>query len=335
MSWHTHESMNQFDQATSPLSELISETFSGAEITNIADAGHGRGVFSQVIQVQLEGAPVASVVVKAPATGANGEAARRTGSYSREAFAYRNILSDLDVRVPHCYAVHDISGDPWFVLEDLCDLRQFDQLEGLTLDDCLALTESLATLHQCELSADLARRTGTRGPADFELSILEAGLESVAGIFGSRPEIVAAFTDLLTNRTNLVSQFAAAGKRTFCHGDPRADNAVASPGGPILLDWQQITMSFGETDLAWLLSTSVPPNRRAAFESAAIAKYAELTGVSPGQVWENYRLGLVRPGLAVLMLTTRESNNKRIQAIIDESLVRIASAIVAHDVASL
>jgi hypothetical protein len=139
MSWHTHESMNQLDPTNSTLSELVSSTFTGATITHIADAGQGRGVFSLVRRVHLAGAPVPSVVVKAPAAGANGEAARRSGSYSREAFAYRHVLSDLAVRSPDCYAVLDIEGDPWFVLEDLCDMRHFDQLSGLEIEDCLDL----------------------------------------------------------------------------------------------------------------------------------------------------------------------------------------------------
>lgn len=332
MSWQTHESMNQLDHTNSTLAELISSTFSGATITHIADAGQGRGVFSLVSRVHLAGAPVPSVVVKAPAAGANGEAARRTGSYSREAFAYRHILRDLAVRSPDCYAVLDIEGDPWFVLEDLCDMRHFDQLGGLEIEDCLDLTRSLATLHETHLSNALVSKMTVRGPSDFDPAQLQAGFAEVARRFGTRPDIISAFERLLNNRKDLVDQFAAAGQNTFCHGDPRADNAVASNTGPILLDWQQITMAFGESDLAWLLATSVTKTSRAEFETPAIEHYAKLRGSSVGETWDRYRLGLVRPGLAVLLLATRESTDSRISALISQSLERIAEAITAHGV---
>ncbi len=276
-----------------------------------------------------------SVVVKAPASGANGDAARRTGSYEREAFSYRHLLDGLPVRSPLCFAVADIDGDPWFVLEDLCDNRQFDQLEGLGLDDCLDLTQSLGTLHGADVSTDLMAGVTPRGPADFDPAQLMAGFDTLRDRFPSRPDIVESFDRLLTNRQSLVGAFADAGQRTFCHGDPRADNAVASAAGPILLDWQQITLSFGESDLAWLLATSVTTADRSVFEAQAIDRYAKLRSSSATETWDRYRLGLVRPGLAVLLLATRESQDSRIADLIGVSLERIGEAIAAHDIAAL
>jgi aminoglycoside phosphotransferase (APT) family kinase protein len=322
--------MKEFRDPTGPLHQLIHSTFPGAVIGDIHDAGGGRGIFSRVLQVNLADAPVTSVVVKAPALGINGEAGRSSGAYFREALAYRQLLHTLDARTPFCHAVADIDGDPWFVLEDLSGFGTIDQLDGIDCAHALALTSVLASVHSAEVEGSLAAQLRGPGPERFDITTLKVGLDLLESKWQVEPRVVAAFKQLLNERDKLVVDFVEAGQNVLCHGDPRADNVMILPSEIVLLDWQQISMSFGEADLAWMLATSSTVEDRPAIEDVVLAHYARLVDSPLGQVHERYVLGMTRPGLAVLMLCTRDTSDSATATIVRESLIRIGHSLADH-----
>ncbi len=324
--------MEEFQAADNPLTGLVSSIFEGSEISQITDVGKGRGIFSRVVKVELAGAPVSSIVVKAPALGVNGEAGRTSGSYGREAIAYRRLLSDLSVRTPTCYAVTDIDGDPWFVLEDLSDMGTINQLDGIDLENAQRLGDVLAELHQIEVPDNIARDLTGPGPERFGLETLQLGLSLLESKWNQDADVVSAFETLLDNRDSLVAEFVDAGQTILCHGDPRADNVMVTDTELVLLDWQQISMSFGEADLAWLLATSCTVDDRPVIEGSLLSRYAAATDSDPIAVLGRYRLGLTRPGLAVLMLCTRDTSDERTSQIVSESLRRIGHALADHTI---
>ncbi len=291
--------------------------------------GHGRGVFSDVWRVRsitgTVGAP--SVVVKMPRAGPNGDAARRSGAYDRERLAYSSLLIDK-LPVPHCFGISDTPDGPAIVLDDLTSLRFVDQLDGLHSSDVLAVVDSLAVCHR---SMDIrgADALGVRRntPSTFSQEVLSRGLRSLPLAVGP------IFASLLEQMDQRVAQFAALTDPVLCHGDPRADNvafddAADSPSA-ILYDWQQIAIQAGEADLAWLLATSVDAESRRMVEPLVMARYAQASGRSLAEVMQRYRIAMVVPGLAVLLLAQRRAEG-RLGDLVRISIERIAAAVEDH-----
>lgn len=319
---------------------LVAKAFgeSAGEITSVTDANQGRGVFSRVLRVGLapttDGAGIPdSVVLKIPALGINGEVARRSGAYGREALAYRRLLPPSPIRSPTVYlVVHDDDGFAWFVMEDLGPQRAVDQLDGLDLDDGLRVTAELRRFHDFWSDPRKLGRLSVRHatPKALDQAGLRNGLAALgrnwAHVIDAEHRMV--FEALVDRREALAAMFADASAPTLCHGDPRADNMVfEATGRPVLFDWQQIAIQLGEADLAWLAATSMDTELRRRADDALVLAYE--TSI------DRYRLGFVLPGLAVLLLAQRELTDERSARFVGSSLQRIGSALLDLDVALL
>lgn len=306
------------------------------EASDLRDAGGGRGVFSRVVRVALRWSDRAagdegprSVVVKLPALGANGDAGRRSGAYRREALAYRELLPVTPVAAPLAHDVQTDGDAASFVLEDLANDRAVDQLDGLTATDAASVAGELARLHgHWRRSPALARldvRTST--PTVLDPAALSAGLDTVREHWATTlgDILLQAFGRVLTAREGLVAAFGSAGPPTLCHGDPRADNLVfRAPDRAVLFDWQQLAIQFGAADIAWLAATSLEPDVRREAEPDLLAH--------AGVTLDEYRLGLVLPGLAVLLLAQRQLDSERTERFVATSLYRIGHALHDHEV---
>ena len=328
---------------------LAPEALGPMRVVEATDINQGRGVFSRVLRltVAVPGttpAPEAepgwddgpgpdrerlTLVAKFPVGGPNGEAARRSGAYRREALAYRRILPRSPVRTPRAELVVDLpDGGVLLVLDDLSDRRRVDQLDGLDGDDALAVARALAGFHRHwagnpELDRLPVRRSV---PSGLAAEGLRAGLRTLDGRWSTVvPERERrAFRHLVGRREELADAFSRAGPATLCHGDPRADNLVFDPDGvPVLFDWQQLAVQFGPADLAWLAATSLTTGVRREVEPDLVAGY--------GTTFDLYRLGLVLPGLAVLFLAQRQLDDQRSRRFVAASLRRIGAALVDLD----
>ncbi|MDH3680578.1 MAG: ecdysteroid 22-kinase family protein [Acidimicrobiia bacterium] len=323
--------------------ELVAAAFGrpGPSVGEPTDANRGRGVFSRVVRVELywPGGPLeapASVVIKTPAPGPNGAAAISSGACSREALAYRRVLPASPVPFPHPYLVSTAGESASFVLEDLRRHRHVDQLDGLAPDDAASVAEQLARLHRHWSTSSDLQRLGVRRatPGALSPAALTAGLNALrlrwADASGG---VIRAYEELVANRTELVTAFADARPLTLCHGDPRADNLAFRAGGDaVLYDWQQIAVQFGGADLAWLTATSLTPHLRRTIERDLLSHYR----TSAGELgWDDYRLGFVLPGLAVLLLAQREPTDRRSERFVATSVARIGTALDDLDVARI
>ncbi len=327
------------------VSDLCQEAFGAdLEVTSLVDINRGRGAFSSVLLAELrstrpQGPTRAdpglhptpeTVVAKLPIDGPNGRAATVSGAYRREALAYREILLDPAVAVPEAYLV-DEPGDGTcsLLLEDLTSHRVADQLDGLDAGDAFAVAQALARFHHGwsdpSRLGDLPVRRNTL--TVFEPQALQAGLDSLKSRWAETvsDDERALFARLVAARSALVDSFDAQ-PPTLCHGDPRADNLVfAGDGQPVLFDWQQMAVQFGEADLAWMAATSLQGDQRRAIERDLI--------VAAGGSFDRYRLGLALPGLAVLMLAQRDLLTDRAHRSVAVSLRRIASALTDNETA--
>jgi hypothetical protein len=325
------------DEAQALIRSLVSEAFppsADAEwrIDDLTTIGLGRGIFSDIVRVKFEwraGHGPASVVVKTPTAGPNGTVSIATGACDREALAYLELLPRSPVRRPACYVVRRDGAAASFVLEDLTEHRSVDQLVGLDLADTASVIRSLRLLHErwetepSSATHDVRRAT----PTLFAPDALAAGVDAIGERWGdvADRETHRAFERLVANRDRLVSAFATAGPPTLCHGDPRADNLLFDAGGTaVLFDWQQIAIQFGEADLAWLLATSLVPATRRSNERALVSEF--------GTTLDRYRLAMVLPGLAVLLLAQRETTQDRTDQLVGTSIARIGAAIADLDV---
>jgi hypothetical protein len=305
-------------------------------ITALRDVNQGRGAFSIVVRADLAPGPVGveepsafppSVVAKLPVEGPNGQAAVTSGAYTREAMAYRTVLPESPIRSPELFALDEPGdGTSALLLADLSNERAVDQLQGLTADDALEVATALVRFHHHwaeEGSAgalaglDVRRNTLARLPHQS----LRTGLDLLEQRWGDAVSAAhrEVFARLVDRHDTLADQFGRQ-TPTLCHGDPRADNLFfALDGRPILLDWQQMAVQFGEADLAWLAATSLEVPTRRAVERDLLA--------AGGSDLDRYRLGLALPGLAVLLLAQREVANDRARRLVACSLHRIATAI--------
>jgi len=302
-------------------------------ITSTTDVNQGRGVFSDVVRVEVEsstGQELAawSLVVKSPASGPAGNAARASGACRREALAYENLLGSTPVRSPRFWlASHHDDGGVDLVLEDLSGFRRVDQLDGLEVSDALSTVRSLRRLHDAwsakerlQHLIDLDVRQST--PASFDPVALDKGVKALSQTWASAlsSEQFDAFCAMAARRKHLIDVFNQ-NPPTLCHGDPRADNLVFdSNNEPVLFDWQQISIQPGAADLAWLAATSLDPAVRRDCEHLLIDSY--------GTTMTAYRQAMVLPGLAVLLLAQRPLDDARTRLMVSTSLDRIGSALV-------
>ncbi|MEZ5379516.1 MAG: phosphotransferase [Acidimicrobiales bacterium] len=327
-------------------------TFPDRTIRSVEDLNRGRGVFSEVYRVEFEpsagGGPV-SIAVKLGVEGPNGDAARRSGAYDREALAYRQLLPHLDVHAPTCHAVIDDPLGPALVLEDLSAHRIVDQLDGLSPDDAVAIAAALGRLHRSSrptvatddksATNDGATVSGVRSNtvAGLDPGALRLGLATLADRWSDTvsPGELAAFTRLVDAQDAVAARFADAGPSVLCHGDPRADNLVFRPddGQPVFFDWQQIAQQPGVGDLAWMLATSLEPATRRTVEHDALATYGAAAGIEIDH--DSLRAGFALPALAVLFLAQRQAVDARTTAFIATSLRRIAQAVLDLDLVGL
>lgn len=326
-------------------------------IDRLDDVNRGRGAFSVVLRAELtwleppddggepgnaEGRPnplesaerPLSVVAKLPVPGPNGQAAAASGAYRRESLAYRDVLPHSPIAHPKAWAIVDgPDGDTCsLLLQDLSDHRLADQLDGLAPADAIAIARSLARFHRAwaepaQLLGDAVRRNTLAG---FTATALDAGLLALDERWSEvlEPAERAVYAELVAAHPALAERFGTH-PATLCHGDPRADNLAFDPvdGHPVLFDWQQMAVQFGEADVAWLAATSLTIETRRQVEHDLVD--------AAGGVLDRYRLGLALPGLAVLLLAQRELPTERGRRFVALSLQRIAAALADNETAKL
>lgn len=309
----------------------------GRHVRSIEEVGGGRGVFSQVLRCTFDNHE--PVVVKLLRSDANGAAAVSMGAAAREVMAYQTILpATPTVAAPRCLGVApDNAARPAIVLEDLSHHRSTDQLVGLGEADVRAVVAELIALHVAWADASRLQTIEVRRstPTLLSDSGIDAGVRALQNP-AIAPSHRAALTALADARTAAVELFGHEGGDTLCHGDARADNvAFDADGRAALFDWQQMAVQFGEADLAWLMATSLTPTVRSAIEADVVASYALARNQDAATTWRRYVLGMVLPGLSVLFLAQRSSDDDRTRRFIDLSVQRIATAVEQLDVVGL
>jgi aminoglycoside phosphotransferase (APT) family kinase protein len=167
----------------------------------------------------------------------------------------------IGVRVPACYHAEATDDGTLLELEDLSSWQP-----GA---DPASAARVLARLHELWPGQRLSRWPWLRqpGPAfDAAVDLVAALYDQTWPLIADRAELGTQARDLgqrLVGRVAAAERAAsAAGPLVLTHGDASAPNMRTSPAAEIaLLDWEDVGIGSGVTDLAWLLVSSVEPDR--------------------------------------------------------------------------
>ena len=194
------------------------------------------------------------------------------GSFHSEVLFYREIAPVVGVRVPACHRSEDGPFGTCLVLEDLASWRHgADPVEAAVL------------------SADLHRRWQGQAVVRWPwLRPVGAGADVIGRLFdrtwtvlvGSRdvPPPVRMLGERLVGRVGAAARAeGTAGPATLLHGDASLSNCRTSADAEVvLLDWEDVRAGAGVADLAWLMLSSVDPERW----DEVVAAYGPAPGLS-------------------------------------------------------
>jgi Phosphotransferase enzyme family len=287
-------------------SAALSRWTGNARVVTVAASAIGTGQMADTYRLRLgyrpAGAGPPTCVVKLTASSsASRTAAKVTRAYEIEARFYQHLAPVLPVHSPRCYfSCYDERSRAFtLLLEDVCDGRVPDQVEGCDPGDVAGAVEQLAALHGpmwgSPALASLSWLPRHGGPdAAWMGSLAQRVYPRFLRRFGDRlrPEVVS----LLTAFVPRVEQYLRdrPGPRTVVHGDFRADNLVVSEGQITVLDWQTAAHEPAVTDLSYFLGASIDVTQRRKTERTAVCQYVDAltrygVTLSVDDCWRDYR----------------------------------------------
>jgi len=224
-----------------------------------------------------------------------------TGLGVAEAHFYRDVASQVPVRVPEVhFAATDDDGRYVMVLEDLVASGCHFPSPGDddVADSVAAIIDALARLHarywgDPRLDGDLAWvRTGNRVGFEHGGPFFARALEQFGEQMGPTFRRLAT---LYVEQAPAIAALLAAGPPTLIHGDPHLGNLFVDQGRAGFFDWGMVWCATGMRDFAYVLGNSTPTDVRRAHESAWLDHYlgvlrAEGIELDRALAWEQYRL---------------------------------------------
>lgn len=289
--------------------------------------GEGAGIIGQVTRLRLattEGERTVIAKFPSPAEENRGVAAIYD-MYGREILFYEEIADLVSLRVPDCYftAFNAESQDFIILMEDLQDMRIGDQVEGCTAQDADLVLKGIAQLHASTWEFSHVKVISHNNPAQRE------GM--AAGFQVGWPVVSEQFPDLLPDEADLIAERlpSAVGNLldTMCqapvsvvHADVRLDNIFFGANEIALVDWQSVSTSAPEQDLAYFVTQSLPQDVRESTDWVArYHGYLTAAGVSYyslDQCRERYRTSaLYLACYATVIAGTLDLGNERGRAL--------------------
>lgn len=296
------------------LTELLNRAgFEGA-LSGIRATVVGTGQVGENVRCHLEweggdpgGERPDSVVVKLASSNATSRAAAAaTRTYVREVGFYRDVATEVAIRVP---TVHHLSEDRpanrfVLVMEDVAPAEAGDQLTGCSPERAGLAVDAAADLHGSTWGrTDLVELDWVDEPSAARrrerTELFRAVFPGFVETYGER----LGREDLDVGRW-LVERFdrwqeARSEPQCLVHGDFRLDNLLFGLGPPapdlVTVDWQTVGLGPALSDVAYLLSGSLQPAELRRQEPDLLDRYrARLAthgvGLTPAEVERDYRL---------------------------------------------
>jgi Ecdysteroid kinase-like family len=249
--------------------------------------GSEKGFLSQTLLVEIEyaeppkGVPSSIVVKIEPQSGSFRDAERGTKAFDREIRFYREVASQIPIRLPRIYFTDASDAGKVLVMEDLSAYENPDQVHGLRNEQVVAAVREAAKVHATFWNRDalatldwlplhdhfFSEGYAEHWPAFAACYDLRIGRDAVR--LGER----------VARNLQWLEERIAERPVTLVHGDLRADNLLFShdPQRPevVVLDWQLATRSLGAIDLARLLGGSEPAAERRGHQLEVFAAWHE------------------------------------------------------------
>lgn len=224
----------------------------------------------------------ASIVGKFPsADAASFNTGVMLGNYTREVMFYRHLAGNALIRTPLCLFadVEPAGGEFVLLMEDLAPAQQGDQLQGVSLDQAMAVIDQAARLHashwEDEALDDLPWVSGSRAAPPSA-----ATPEMVQALWGAfrdryKEHLQADWIDIgerLSSRFGVLGELRS-GPRCLTHNDFRPDNMMFGSAGVTTLDWQSFAFGSGAQDVAYFLAGGISPELRHKHEGEFLDRY--------------------------------------------------------------
>ena len=203
------------------------------------------------------------------------------GIYETEVGFYRELSSEMQVRVPKMYCSHydAETGECLLLLENIKDLRFGDNVAGSTLEEARVVVTNLARMQARHWNdGRLSECPWLRGD--------DTDCATVIGMYrGLLPEWERKWQgELSPELIHAARVFGAcleswfknlvASPFTLTHGDFRPDNfAFHENGEVVLFDWQTARRGANTRDLSYFISFALPTALRRARESELLDLY--------------------------------------------------------------
>jgi hypothetical protein len=231
------------------------------------------------------GAP-ASLIAKVPSSLSEmRRVAASWGLYEREVLFYRELAPTISLRSPQCFFARFDPASRQFivVMEDLSSAKACDQINGMSLSEARLAIANAATLHarwwdRPELKA-LETVIQPLGAPPYQMGARHAAAWPAMNSFLAArvsKEMLRVGERLASVLDDMGAQLAA-GSRTLCHGDYRADNLMFRRRGDdlelVVVDWQIVMQARGAFDIGYMMSASVTTDLRREHEMALLGEY--------------------------------------------------------------
>ena len=277
----------------------------------VEDIGAGVGILAEILRCHLTyrddaRASPETVIVKLPSTHRK---TLRMGKwqrlYKREYDYYRHLSRHSPLRSPKLlYGDFEASGHRFvLVLEDLRGMDVFDEIEGASGEHAKRAIRAVAKLHGHYWNK--VDRPPLSGLHDIFAAKYRPLLQIV--YLASLVPTLNRFGDAFSEEMRRLAEAygprvadhigeAAAGPKTFVHGDFRLDNMFFGPGASedlTLVDWQISGLACGLWDVAFLLGSSVSTEVRRQIERESLEDYHDIVcgmGVNDFTFEECWRL---------------------------------------------
>jgi hypothetical protein len=259
--------MNGFPRRLDELNcEWLAEVL-GREVSRFSaqSLGEGVGVIGQVSRLSLitETGPF-SVIAKFPSeVPENRSVGELYDMYGKEYRFYSDIAPRIPLRVPDCYhASYDPDNHDFvLLLEDLDHYQVGDQVKGCSISETELVTKALASLHASTWQiADIDGLVCHDNPAQCEGMIagFNLGWPIVLERYGqlvptSAREIAEKMPAAIPKLLNAMCQAPVC----LSQGDCRLDNIFFGDSEVAIIDWQAISSSAPEHDLAYFITQSL------------------------------------------------------------------------------
>ncbi|CAB4540584.1 MAG: phosphotransferase [Actinomycetes bacterium] len=279
---------------------------------------------------------------------------RMMGFYLREVNFYREVATQLSVRVPHPYhADCGEEGLPFVLLiEDIAGARCPDQLAGISHDDASRIIDTVARLHAPFWDSPRLAEMSWLPPMNNPLYQAGQGMAlerfpAFADRFGERigPEMMSVIERACNHYVDMLHHVAGQRHLTFTHTDCRAENYLfggsAGPDTVTMIDFQLSTKHFGPWDVANLLGGSLTPEVRRGCEAELIEQYHRTVvelGVgdySLEQCWHDYRMSLLQMCTSSVIVSDLQGGNDRGADLLEQLFLRPIIAATDHRVGEL